>query len=110
MAKVPLYRVALRGENYLLNLTGEPQLLGFDVTHYVKAATEDEAGRKALILTRSRRDLQSALLNSRENPTRLSCGEIKRVRLRRSRQDGVYAFFDMDGSQSQDPSAGEPPP
>ncbi len=107
---MPLYRVALRGENYLLNLTGEPQLLGFDVTHYVKAASEEEAERKALILTRSRRDLQSALLNSRENPTRLNCQAIKRVRLRRSRHDGVYAFFDMDASPLPDAGAtGESP-
>ena len=43
------YEVALRGENFLLNLTGEPELLGFRVIHYVKAASEEEAVRCARI-------------------------------------------------------------
>lgn len=91
-----LYRVRLRGENFLLNLTGEIELLGFDVTHYVKAETQDDAIRIATILVRKNQDLSRSLQNTPENPTRISCESIRRVWWRRSRQDGKYTYWAMN--------------
>lgn len=91
-----LYKVLLRGENFLLNLTGEPELLGFTVAHFVKAASEEEATRIAMILVRKNQHLTQALLNTPENPTRLTCESVQRVWWRRTRQDGRYSYWSMD--------------
>lgn len=92
------YEFALRGENFLLNLTGEPELLGFRVIHYVKAASEEEAVRIAMIQVRKNRHLSSALLNTPENPTRLIRESVRRVWWRRSGRDGRYSYWSMDDS------------
>jgi hypothetical protein len=92
---VPLFRVQLRGENFLLNFTGEPELLGFEVTHFIKAA-EEEARRVGLIQVRKDRRLSSALLNPPQNPTRLRCIGIKQVWWRRASIDGRYTFHRME--------------
>lgn len=91
-----LYKVLLRGENFLLNLMGEPELLGFRVTHYVKAASEEEAVHVAMILVRKNQHLTQALLNSPENPTRLIGESVQRVWWRRRKQDGHYSYWSMD--------------
>jgi hypothetical protein len=90
---MPLYRVQLRGENFLLNMTGEPALLGFRVVHFVRAEDESEAQRTAIILTRQNRDLHARLRNIPANPSRLHCESVSRVWWRRSRQDGQYQFW-----------------
>lgn len=89
---MPLYKVVLRGENFLVNLTGEPELIGFDVTHYVKAADEYEARRIAIIKTRQNQHLHRALLNTPTNPTRLVCLKCTRVWWPFRRDDGRYTF------------------
>ena len=93
---MPLFRVQLRGENFLLNLTGEPELLGFEVTHFIKAEDEEQARRVGLIQVRKDRRLSSALLNPPENPTRLRCVGIKKVWWRRASIDGRYSFHRME--------------
>lgn len=91
-----LYRVQLRGENFLLNLTGDPELLGFTVTHYVSAADEAEASKIALILVRKSQHLQATQMNTLENPNRLRVESVKRVWWRRRRRDGRYHFWHME--------------
>jgi len=93
---MPLYRVGMRGENFLMNLTGEPELLGFSVTYYIKAADEEEARRIGTIKVRKNRNINGSLMNTPENPTRLSCEEVKRVWFRREAHDGLYDFWIMD--------------
>lgn len=92
---MPLFRVVIRGENYLVNLTGEPQLLGFHVTHYVKSEDEGTAGTIARIRTRQDRHLHESLLNPPENPSRLECASVKKVWWRRGRENGRYQFWEM---------------
>jgi hypothetical protein len=89
---MPLYKVLMRGENFLLNLTGEPDLLSFRVIHFVKAADEGEACRIASIRVRKNRDLHGAL-NMPENPSRLECESVKRVWWRSKGSDGRYEFW-----------------
>lgn len=98
---MPLYRVLLRGENFLVNLTGEPELLGFHATHYVNAATEAEAQRVAAILIRKNQYLNGALLNTPANPTRLICESVKRVWWRRASKDGLYRYWRIDADDEQ---------
>lgn len=93
---MPLYKVVMRGENFLINLTGEPELLGFHVTYYVKAGREDEAQRIAAIKVRKNRHLSGSLLNTPQNPNRLECESTTRVWFRRSNYDGLYNFWSMD--------------
>lgn len=95
---MPLYKVVMRGENFLMNLTGEPELLGFHVTYFVKAGEETEAQRIAAIKVRKNRHLSGALLNTRQNPNRLACESSRRVWFRRTGQDGRYDFWPMDAT------------
>ncbi|WP_147305193.1 hypothetical protein [Alkalilimnicola ehrlichii] len=90
-----MYRVLLRGENFLVNLTGEPELLGFHVTHFVKAAAEEEAQQIAIIRTRKDPYLTGVLMNTRENPTRLEAEAIDRVYWPFWRKSGRYTFWEM---------------
>jgi hypothetical protein len=101
---MPLYRVLLRGENFMLNLTGEPELLGFHATYYVRAATEQDAERIAMISIHKNRQLKSGLVILSENPNRVVCESIKRVWWRSARDDGRYRFWSMDNAGA-DPSA-----
>lgn len=91
-----LYRVLLRGENFLLNFTGDPELLGFHVTHYVRARDETDAQRIATILVRKNQQLNTALTNTREKVSRLECEAVKRVWWPRSSKNGRYDFWPMD--------------
>jgi hypothetical protein len=68
----------------------------------VPAATEQQAERTAIILTRQNRELHDRMYNIPENPSRLTCESIRRVWWRRSRQDGQYQFWNMER-----PSTGE---
>ncbi len=90
---MPLFRVKIRGENFLLNLGGEPQMLGFDVVHFVEAATPDEASQKAVIRTRQSRHLRENQLSLPNNPSTLNCVAVDSVWWRRRRQDGRYEFW-----------------
>lgn len=102
-----LYRVVSRGENFLLNLTGEPELLGFRVVHYVKAGSEEEAARTAAILIRKDRRLNGALLNTPQNPNRLECESVKRVWWRRGAKHGRFDFWSMEPGEAGAPSAAD---
>jgi hypothetical protein len=97
---MPLYRVVSRGENFLLNLTGEPEVLGFRAIHYVKAASEEEAQRTAAILIRKDRRINSALMNTPQNPNRLQCESVKRAWWRRPSRDGRIDFWSMEPDEA----------
>lgn len=96
---MPLFKVMLRGENFLVNLTGEPELLEFDVTHYVKAVDEADARRMATILTRQNQYIRDGLLNTTANPTRLTCLSVKRVWWSSKRKNGRYVFRPYNDGQ-----------
>jgi hypothetical protein len=102
---MPLFRVQVRGENFLLNLTGEPQLLGFRVAHYVRADSEAEAERTAIIITRQNRHLHDHLQNIPQNPSRLECEAVQRVWRRRAKEDGCYDFWSMEPSDASETQA-----
>jgi len=99
---MPLFKVCIRGENFLMNLTGEPEVIGFHATYFVKAQTEEEAEHVATIKVRKNSYLNGALLNSPKNPNRLVCEEITKVWFRRADLDGHYEFWNMD-KQDQTP-------
>ncbi|MEX0730967.1 MAG: hypothetical protein WED00_11325 [Aquisalimonadaceae bacterium] len=101
---MPLFKVVMRGENFLMNLTGEPELLGFHVTYYVKAGEEAEAKRIAAIKVRKNRHLAGALLNTPQNPNRLACESSERVWFRRTAIDGRYDYWAMDAPESMNGS------
>lgn len=105
---MPLYRVVLRGENFLLNFTGEPGVFGFHVTHFVKAPDEEQARHTATILTRKDRRLNSVLLNTPQNPNRLECESVRKVWWRRQRQDGRLEFWTMEPPEAETAAAASP--
>lgn len=96
-----LFRVLLRGENYLLNLSGDPHRYGFRVTHFVRAESAEEAQRVASIQVRKSQHLNKTLVNTAENPPQLTCVEVRRVWFRRARDDGRFSFWRMDDPDTE---------
>jgi len=76
-APVELYQVNLLGENYLINMNGQPRKLGFVTTRVVEAETLAEAERLALRLVKL--ELRGKILNRADDPPRLAVEESLRI-------------------------------
>ena len=62
------YRVFIRGENFLMNLDGMPQKLGFYTTRFVDAASEEAAENVVMDLLRGDSKLVNSVLNEGSDP------------------------------------------
>jgi hypothetical protein len=73
------FEVKLHGKNFLLNLDGEPQKLGFYATRYVKAKNPEEAEKIAIILTHHNPNLRKTLLNKNDDRPKINSEKIKQI-------------------------------
>ena len=73
------FRIDLRGENFLLNLDGEPRKFGFTLSRYLRAADEETAEKTAAIMARQLPALQHGLCNDSEDPPRINMQQIREV-------------------------------
>lgn len=73
-----IYRVLLRGENFLVALDGKAQKLGFYATRSVRAQDSGGAERLAVDLIREDHQL-GAVLNQPSDPPKIFAEEIDRV-------------------------------
>lgn len=73
------YCIELRGENFLLNLDGEPRSFGFVLTRYLQAVDKATAEKTAVIQARQLPALQHGLCNDSEDPARISLVSIREV-------------------------------
>ena len=70
------YKVLVRGENFLMNLDGKNQRLGFYTTRFVEAQNEEGAEEKAIALLRDDPKLRSSVLNDQSDAPVMFAEEI----------------------------------
>jgi hypothetical protein len=70
------YKVLVRGENFLINVDGKDQRLGFYTTAFVEARNEEEAEDKAIALLRDDEDLRRGMLNKKSDSPMMFAEEI----------------------------------
>jgi hypothetical protein len=95
------FRVFLKGQNFLLNVNGEPKRLGFFTTRFVHANNRDGAELLAVDLIRNDTWLRDSVLNERADPPRIFAEEIDVVEASEvpDVQSG-FSYFPMDGSDA----------
>ena len=74
------YRVFIRGENFLMDLDGAPQKLGFYTTRFVEAANEEAAENVVMDLLRGDSKLVNNVLNEGSDPPMMYAEEIEEVK------------------------------
>ncbi|MBN2427102.1 MAG: hypothetical protein JXK94_02070 [Deltaproteobacteria bacterium] len=73
------YRVVIKGENYLLNISGDVGKFGFLATRFVKAGTPVEAEKIAKILVCQDSDLRESIVNEGNGPPLLTLDQLKEI-------------------------------
>jgi hypothetical protein len=88
------YRVFLRGENFVLEVSGQQGRFGFYTTRFVEAAGPEAAELLAVDLIRRDRTL-AAVKNTRDNPPMIYAKEIEEIAVKELRPGEGYTFFKM---------------
>ena len=73
------FKVKLHGENFLLNLDGEPKKFGFYATKFVKAENPQEAEKIGIILIHQNPNIRDTVLNEKTDRPTINLEEIKKV-------------------------------
>jgi hypothetical protein len=73
------YRVFVRGENFLINLDGTDQKLGFYTTRYVESNSEEEAEYAVMDMLRSDPKLRKSVLHDESEPPMMYADEIDEI-------------------------------
>ncbi len=74
------YKVFVRGENFLMNLSGAPQKLGFYTTRFVEAANEEAAEYAVMDLLRADPKLVKSVLNEGSDPPMMYAEEVEELK------------------------------
>jgi hypothetical protein len=73
------FRVFVRGENFLINLDGVEQKLGFYTTRYVEAQNEEAAEYVVMDMLRGDRKLAKGVLNDKSDPPMMYAEEVEEI-------------------------------
>ena len=73
------FRIELSGENFLLNLDGEPRKFSFLLKRYLRAIDEKMAEKMATIQARQIPALKQGVCNNGEDPPRVHLKLIREV-------------------------------
>jgi hypothetical protein len=73
------FRIELTGENFLLNLDGEPRKFRFRLKRYLRASDEKMAEKTATIQARQIPALKLGVCNNSEDPPRVHLELIREV-------------------------------
>jgi hypothetical protein len=73
------FRIFVRGENFLINLDGVNQKLGFYTTRFVEADDEEAAEYAVMDLLRSDPKLVKGVLNEESDPPMMYAEEIEEL-------------------------------
>jgi hypothetical protein len=71
------YRVRLNGQNFLLNIQGEPRKYGFYTTRDVEADSFEKAEMKAIELVKGDGFLKNSTLNNKEDSPMIYVEDMK---------------------------------
>lgn len=73
------YKVELKGENFLLNLAGEPRKFGFHATKYLKAEDPQIAEKMAIIMIRQTPELRDPIISGQTDRPRILLDSIREI-------------------------------
>lgn len=73
------YKIQLKGENFLLNFTGEPRKFSFHATKFLKAKSPEDAEKMAIIMIRQTPDLRNTVLTEQTDRPRIVLDSIREV-------------------------------
>jgi CO dehydrogenase/acetyl-CoA synthase gamma subunit (corrinoid Fe-S protein) len=73
------YRVLIRGENFLINLDGVNQKVGFYTTRFVEAGNEAAAEHAAMDVLRGDPELVKGVLNEKVDPPMMYAEEVEEL-------------------------------
>ncbi|MDT4331833.1 hypothetical protein ACQE3E_12130 [Methylomonas sp. MED-D] len=73
------YEVIINGQNFLMEVDGKIERMGFYVTRYVEADNHEEAELKAVYLVRNIERLKGAHLNTEDDPPMLYLEEMYEI-------------------------------
>lgn len=74
------YKVFVRGENFLINLDGVNQKMGFYTTRFVEAENEEAAEYAVMDMLRSDPKLVKGVLNEGSDPPMMYAEEIEELK------------------------------
>ena len=87
------YLVRIEGHNYILEVEGDPQILGFYRNLLIEASSEEVACQEALATVRDDPKYSETLLNGKTNPPYLTVDEVSLVDGDHDPNVGGYIFF-----------------
>jgi hypothetical protein len=90
-----MFKVLLRGENFLVESGGSIQKLGFFATRFVQAGSESEAELLAVAVVKGDAGLAKAVLNERNDPPMINIEEVKPLDAPDGPGSG-YSFFSLN--------------
>ena len=91
------YKVMIEGRNFLINVDGKNQKLGFYTTRWVEANNEHDAERFAIEIIRNDPKLNSNTLNKKTDPPLMHASEVKDIGLFEGDEPTPgYVFFPED--------------
>jgi 4-alpha-glucanotransferase len=73
------YKVLVRGENFLMNLDGEDQRLGFYTTAFVEGQDEKQAEQQAIGLLRDDIEFRQSVLNEQSDAPMMFVDDIDEI-------------------------------
>ena len=79
-AEMKKYKVFVRGENFLINLDGVNQKVGFYTTRFVEAEDEKAAEYAVMDMLRGDLKLVKGVLNERSDPPMMYAEEIEELK------------------------------
>jgi hypothetical protein len=99
------YKVLVRGENFLINLEGEDQKLGFYTTAFVEGQDEEQAEQRAMALLRNDKEFRWSVLNEQSDAPMMFVDEIDELQsfegLNLPRTG--FSFFPEEGNAVDEP-------
>ncbi|HEX9777953.1 MAG TPA: hypothetical protein VGA63_07375 [Geopsychrobacteraceae bacterium] len=73
------YKIQLKGENFLLNFTGEPRKFGFHATRFLKAESPQDAEKKAIIMLRQTPELRNTVTSEQTGQPSITLTAIREI-------------------------------
>ena len=90
------YRVMLKGENFVMKLSGKQTVHGFYTTRYVEATSEDDAEMKAVELIREDNYLRERVRNPKSDLPMIYLKEIEMLASHSGEAGSGYTFYSDD--------------
>ena len=97
------YKVLVRGENFLLNIEGVKQKVGFYVTRFIEAENKDAAEYAVMDLLRKDSNLLKDILNKSSDSPMMYAEEIEELKSFRgySVRGTGFAFYPEESSPAE---------